>query len=208
MKLLWKAECKNLNQLDKGKLPLNAVKYKEPDSFLWFNLTSMLYGLLLLPAILIFAAIKTAIGFDGFSFSIFNNWGFVLAIVAILPHELIHAFCYPKNAEVELWYSKKHLIAFVHSTFPMTKNRFLFVSISPMIILGVLPLIIWSITDFRLSAQLFSFGGASLLFCAGDLMNIVNTLRQVPKNGMIQNSGLNSFWFVDESEMKILEEAT
>ncbi|MBN2893828.1 MAG: DUF3267 domain-containing protein [Bacteroidales bacterium] len=111
---------------------------------------------------------------------------------------MIHAICFPKNAEVEFWYSKKHMMAFVHSNSPLTKNRFIFLSTAPMMILGFIPLLVWTFTDFRFSAQLFSFGSISLLFSGGDLMNIVNTLKQVPKNGMVQNSGFNSYWFVPE----------
>ena len=132
---------------------------------------------------------------------VINIFGIILIPFSILPHEYLHAIFFPKDAEVEMWYSIKQRLALVTSNTAITKKRFIFLSIFPNIVFGFLPLIIWifipSYMSF-ISGILFTFGFISLIMGVGDFMNIYNTIKQVPKGAMTQISGFNSYWFFKE----------
>ena len=77
------------------------------------------------------------------------------------------------------------------------RGRFIFISLAQALLLGVLPLVIWSLSTstgiFVRSCLPF---GATLLFGAvGDFYNVANTLRQVPADAKVQLSGWHSYWF-------------
>ena len=129
--------------------------------------------------------------------SLLNAWGLILVFATIIPDEIIHAVWFPRKADVFLYYSWKDCMAFVTSTYPMEKNRFIWMSLFPTLIFGWIPFIIWMIMPEKefWSSFLLNFGTLSILFGAGDLLNIINTIIQVPKNGITQLSGFNSYWY-------------
>lgn len=88
-------------------------------------------------------------------------------------------------------------MAFVTSTHPTTKIRFIMISLCPNLILGVLPLVVWLFLppNLFISNVIFSFGSINLLTGCGDLMNVFNALTQMPKGSYQQISGFNSYWF-------------
>ena len=202
MKLKWKGIYKNEEQLPKADLPANAVMYREPKSMAGVNGMALLMSI---PAILLIvaimaqsAAVKGHLNFDG------NIWmmylGLLLSIVTLLPHELLHAVCFGKETEVELYFSPKHLAAFVCSTTPMTKGQFIFLSLLPNLVFGWIPLLVWAFVPMAdsVGSVLLSFSGASVLMGGGDYMNVWNTIRQVPPGATVQNSGFHSYWYVNE----------
>ena len=183
------------------ELPENAVRFEEPESAeeLAKETRRFLIPVVIFLLIVIFLRIKTN-GFFGVS-DVLNIFGVILIPFSILPHEYLHAIFFPKDAEVEMWYSIKQRLALVTSTTAITKKRFIFLSLFPNIVFGFLPLIIWIFIPSYLSfisGILFTFGFISLIMGVGDFMNIYNTIRQVPKGAMTQISGLNSYWFFKE----------
>lgn len=197
MKLVWKGSLKDLADIPKGKLPENAVKFKEPESLQKLNVYAIMFMLPLLAIILIFTVARMLLWSQPFTIT-FNIWGLLLAFLMVFPHELLHAVCFPAEAEVEVYYSLKHMVAFVFSTCPTSKARFIFLSAFPGIVLGVLPLAIWLVLPPAYSGVgdvLYSMGAFNLLMCAGDCMNIYNASIQMPKGSWTQLSGFNSYWF-------------
>ncbi len=67
---------------------------------------------------------------------VLNIFGIILIPFSILPHEYLHAIFFPKDAEVEMWYSIKQRLALVTSNTAITKKRFIFLSIFPNIVFG------------------------------------------------------------------------
>jgi hypothetical protein len=197
MKLVWKGCYKGQEYLPKGNLPENAVKYKEPKNTLILNIVAAAYSIPVIFFISIATALKLPKGV-GFP-SMFNSWGVLLAALMILPHEFLHASCFPKGAEVGIWVAPKSLLAFVHCVEPVSKNRFIFISLLPNIVFGLLPFIVWFIVPYDVPGNniLYSFACVSLLFGSGDYMNICNTLLQVPNGALTQLSGFHSYWFMD-----------
>ncbi|EGT5620333.1 MAG: DUF3267 domain-containing protein [Clostridium perfringens] len=201
MKLIWKGKFNGVEDLPIGELPKNAVRFEEPESAeeLAKETRRFLIPVVIFLLIVIFLRIKIN-GFFGVS-DVINIFGIILIPFSILPHEYLHAIFFPKDAEVEMWYSIKQRLALVTSTTAITKKRFIFLSLFPNIVFGFLPLIIWifipSYMSF-ISGILFTFGFISLIMGVGDFMNIYNTIKQVPKGAMTQISGFNSYWFFKE----------
>jgi hypothetical protein len=197
MKFVWKGKFKSYEDLPVGTLPEGAVKFKEPSSFLMLNIASLAF---VIPALLFIVAsffLKSFLWTGGApKYVDINLWGFLAAILTILPHEFLHAVIYPKDAEVEVRYSPKHGMAFVTSVYPVSKNRFLLLCLFPFLILGILPLVLWICLPFDWASFLFTFSAAGILFCCGDFVNVYNTMTQMPKNTMTQLSGFNSYWWI------------
>ncbi|MHB8130977.1 MAG: DUF3267 domain-containing protein, partial [Mobilitalea sp.] len=100
---------------------------------------------------------------------------------------------------VEVYYSLKHMMAFVISTHPTSKARFIFLSALPSLVFGILPLIIWLFIppQFQpLGNIIYSFGLFNLFFGCGDFMNIFNATIQMPKGAITQLSGFHSYWYM------------
>lgn len=198
MRFVWKGKYINEEQLKVGHLPENAVKFKEPTSLLMVNVVSSLF---IIPVIMIVAIaifIKKYILGTYYYSDLFNPVALILAFAAIIPHEFFHAICFPKEAEVQFWFSPKHLMAFVFSSYPISKYRYVFMSFLPNLILGFLPLVLWvvlPIGDSGFSSFLLCFSYINLLFGVGDYLNIFNALTQMPREAVTQLYGFNSYWY-------------
>ncbi len=199
MKLVWMGKYNGPEQLPKGDLPVKANKYKEPKTTFEINLVAGAYAIPVTVITIILILIKYPIVSDVLIlFKMFNFGGFILGFLMILPHELLHAIIFPKDAEVGLWVVPKGLMAFVHCVEPISKWRFIFLSLLPSIIFGFIPFLVWLFMPYGYSnihSFLLSFSIVNLLFGVGDYMNVVNTLVQVPEGAMVQLSGFHSYWY-------------
>jgi len=196
MKLLFKGIFKDEEQLSKGTLPHNAVKFVEPENLEQLTYASLVF---IIPA-LIMVAFLVCVSFllHGVLAFDFTLTGIAIAFIFLLPHELLHAVCFGKKAEVELYASLKTLMLFVYSTKPVSKRRYIILSLIPSLLFGWLPLIVWTLLPYNeiYSDHLFTFALFSIVFGVGDYLNVFNAIRQMPKGSMCQLSGINSYWFM------------
>lgn len=199
MKLIWKGKFQGEHQLPVGVLPDNAVRFREPETPEKLSLVASLFVipviLIIIAALIIRAKISSAPS-GGLSL---NIWGVLLAFLMVFPHEILHAVAFPREAEVEVWYSIKNMMAFVISTYPTSKRRFIFLSLLPSIIFGFIPIIIWIFIPPEFSEilnLLFSFGSCSLMFGVGDFLNVFNAATQMPRGSITQLSGFHSYWYM------------
>lgn len=189
MKLVWKGIYKGEEQLPKGELPPNAVPFKEPKTPAELSLKATVWVLPVVVLALLLVYIKSL--FTGVWALPLSLWGVLLAFVAVLPNELLHAVCFPRDAVVEMYASPKNLMAFVHTTYPVSKRRF--------IGLSLLPMMAWlAVPDGAWGAILYTFGLCSLALGVGDFLNAFNAARQMPKGALTQLSGFHSYWFMAE----------
>lgn len=199
MKLIWKGKFDSVDQLPVGNLPTNAVKFREPETLAAVSLVASIF---LFPVFIIIGVAvytKIQLGSTFSSLGLFSIWGILLAFLMVVPHELLHAIAFPKHSEIQVWYSLRNLAAFVHSTCPTSKLRFIYLSLLPNIIFGFIPLILWIFIPFEfigISRVVFSFAAFSLLMGVGDFLNIYNAITQMPKNSYTQLSGFNSYWYL------------
>lgn len=122
--------------------------------------------------------------------------GMAVSMLCLFPHELLHAVCF--KGEVELWTNLKMGMLFVVGTEDMSKSRFVFLSLLPNLVFGVLPYLL-----FLLNPQWLFFGGLGALSIPmgiGDYYNVYNCLTQVSKGALVYLSGMHSYWYLPEKE--------
>jgi hypothetical protein len=197
MKLIYKGVYKNPEQLDKGELPENAVMFKEPDDPLQLNVIASLFAIPGILLIVPFYMLHQVLYFSGDAILLrFSFIGILLAFLSMPLHEYLHAICFGKKAEVHMYIIPTQLMAFVYSTVPISKARFIFLSLLPSLVLGWIPLTIWTLMPpHTWDATVFTFAALGIIFGCGDYMNIYNAARQMPRGSLQQLSGFHSYWY-------------
>lgn len=185
-----------INSLDKVEVevPKDAVKYidvelleKEGKSTSIYNIVS-----LMVPAI-IFSIKYLEIKETPF---VFNLVGIVVGCVLLLPHELLHGLCFPRKNNVFIYQTINPPSMFIVSDVLLSKKRFIFMSLLPSVVFGLLPLIAWLfVSPYTFFAKtLFSIGFISIITGGKDYMNVIKTVRHVPMSAKIQMSGLKVYY--------------
>lgn len=195
MKLIFK-NFTSYDDLEKGVLPEDAVCFEEGDTIEEVLKAAMWYHYPLIGLVLTIIFLKWFV-FKSLGLSLL---GFVIGSILSLPflmvHELIHALLLPKNEPIYIYQALKKGVLFVLSTEAMSKGRFIVMSLMPSLVLGVLPLISWLFLEKGLvSSTVFFFSLPMLFGGIGDLYNVSNTLKQVPKGAYVKLSGIHSYWF-------------
>jgi len=117
--------------------------------------------------------------------------GALLALLAMFPHELLHAVCF--KGEVEMYTNLKQGSLFVVGTERMSKARFIFMSLLPNLVFGFIPFIIFLfVPQWTL---LGVFGAVGISGGAGDYLNVFNALTQMPKGARTYMHGFHSYWY-------------
>lgn len=162
-----------------------AVQFKEPDMkqlAVWANVIAL--GIIV--ALMVPLALQSWFTVDG--------WGFVLgalmSLVCAIPHEYIHAVCFRDTAYI--YTNLKQGMLFVVGPEDMSKGRFIFMSLLPSIVLGLIPYI----AGFTMhNVFLATLGAMSLGMGAGDYINVWNALWQMPRGALTYLYGFHSFWY-------------
>lgn len=202
MKIIYKGKLKNIDDLSKGKLPDDAVKFKEADTSLEMLIPGMSYGLIIfIVLIVIITSILRINGIDGGDTFEFSFIAIVLVLLTLIPHEMLHAICYGNGTVVEIYNYLTHGGFITYTNTPISKRRFIFMSFLPNIVFGFIPFLIWAIffKEAAFSNILLSFSTISIVTGIGDYINIKNALIQMPKGTMQQLSGFNSYWYYKEN---------
>lgn len=195
MKLIYRGFFK-IDKLPTSILPENAKKFREPTNEIALNLYSLLFTIPCFIIIYFVYTLKLSL-YGGEIFVKFYESAILISILLLLPHEILHAICFPKNSEVNLFIMLTG--ACVACTTPIHKFRFIIMSLLPNIILGVLPLFVWLFFPHsNFSDYIFSISISNLLLGCGDYMNVFNAITQMPKDSMQQLSGMNSYWFIPD----------
>lgn len=199
MKFVWVGSISSEKKFPVANLPSNTVPFREPQTESEMLIKGLIFMVFLLFVCIIFLLIKKhKQGNVKFNRKLIPV-GIILGLVAILPHELLHAIAYPKGATIEIGIIPRNLVAFAVSTIPMTKFQFIFMSILPSLILGLIPLIIFLIVPPKHRAIitiLFIFGCMCLCGSYPDYLNIFNAIIQMPKGALTQLSGFHSYWYI------------
>lgn len=185
----------------KGKYDLNpeslpckphqpgAVPFKEAkDSKTMGLIANALAVLLLIPlGIILYLRCGNAI----FDYAFF---GCIFALLCLFPHELLHAVCF--KDDVYLYTNLKQGMLFVVGPETMSKGRFIFMSMLPNLVFGLIPYIIALITPTL--SVLGVFGAISICMGAGDYYNIFNAATQMPRGARTYLYQFNSFWYMPD----------
>lgn len=195
MKLHYKGKY-NLDPqfLPCGEHKPGAVKFKEAESSA--KLSVIANGIALGILIVLGALAAVRISFYR-SYDIVDVlYVIILATVITIPfyfvHEILHAVCFKKD--VYLYTNWKQGMLFVIGPEDMSKVRFIFLSLLPNIILGIIPYILGMI--FPNLILFTAFGIIMTASGAGDYYNVFNALTQMPKGSRTYLHGFNSYWYI------------
>lgn len=119
-------------------------------------------------------------------------WGCVLAMVGIVPHEILHTLFF--KGDVYLYTNLRQGMLFVIGTESMSKGRFIVMSMLPSLVLGFIPYFAAMIQPSM--TGLGVFGMMSIMMGAGDFYNVFNAATQMPRGSRAYMHRLNSYWFM------------
>ncbi len=199
MKLHYKGKYDlNPESLPHGEHKPGAVKFKEVDNSAKLALIANGIALIILIPMFIFAVVRA---YGNLANAFTDNLIYVSGIIfvtgiATFPflfiHELFHALCFKED--VYMYTNWKQGMLFISGTEDMSKGRFVFMSLLPNIILGVIPYIIGMI--FPELFFLAAFGALMTSSGAGDYYNVFNAITQMPKGARVYMYCFNSYWYL------------
>lgn len=193
----------NPDDLVKGAPHPTATLFKEIDSMAKLGLVAnglafVILALLFVGTIFLFGWGDARVGLN-----LLLNWwslgGMILALAVIIPHEFLHAICFPHDAYI--YSDLRHGLFFAYSPDPISKGRFLFMSALPNLVFGLVPFVIGAIIrGDSVGAFLAMMGVLSLAAGAGDYINMANASFQVPHGALVYMTGFRSAWYRPKDE--------
>ena len=171
-----------------------AVRFKEAkDSKAMAVIANVIALLLLLPL-----GIILYLRYGSFLFSdlLFSS---IFALLCMFPHELLHAICFKED--VYLYTNLKQGMLFVVGPETMSKKRFIFMSLLPNLVFGIVPFLLGLV--FPSLSALATFGALSITTGAGDYYNIFNAATQMPRGARAYLYQFNSYWYMPGCEEAI-----
>lgn len=201
----YMGKYKDESQILTGQLQKGAIQYNEPNTITRAFLMGGLISSPMIIALIVVIFIKIQIW--NIPFESVNVKSLVISIIVatilnlifMIIHEFLHAISYPKNGIKEIWFKPNELAAFVYCNETVSKKGFIWMCLCPNVILGFIPYILWiiGIFDFNIivSQTIIIFAMLNILSGIGDYLNVYLTIKQVPKNALVQNYGYHSYWF-------------
>lgn len=196
-KIIWKGIIKDEGEFPSANIPKNAIRLDSEEDMKKMQIKALPF---MIPSILLcFISMFIKIFLAGEKvFNIgFLFVGLVIGFLLIVVHELIHAMFFPKDAIVYIGIVPKSFTAVCLSSSPVKRNRYIFLSLAP-IILGLVPLIIFCVSDNNLkmlNGIMFGMAIMGMVSVYPDIYNIFNILKVVPKNATIQNDKNETYYY-------------
>ena len=174
----------------KRENPEGAVSFKEPAQNVFALVANV--GCLIL-GIFLLVIIYFMIDYDRQLFFKNIGSGALLSMLTLIPHEFLHATCFKED--VYMYMNPAKFLIFVHGTESMSKGRFIFMSLLPNIVFGLIPFVLFLIDrDMILAGMLGAF---CLSMGFGDYINVFNAITQMPKGAKTYLNGFHSYWYID-----------
>lgn len=183
------------------------IEFKEPATFLqsFFKNFIIIFPLLMILIIGILIKIRLI----DFLFT-FNNIfkilisACIIALICNIIHKLLHAVLYPSIVIKNIIKNPKLLYGFYNFNIPISKKKFILISIFPNLILGFLPFMIWmlGLFDYQtlFSQSLIIIAMINIFAGIRDYFNIYSTIKQVPDNAYVFNYGIRTYWYYPENK--------
>ena len=195
MKLHYKGKFDgNEASLPCGEHREGAVQFREPEPKKFTLIANG--GAILLAFVLLAPFLWRALPYFSQTM-MYHLWGACLLFFAtLLPHEVLHALCFRGDVYLYTWLKRGAL--FVVGTEEMSKGRFVFMSLLPNLVFGVVPFVLFLI--FPKAIVLGMFGVMALSAGFGDYINIFHALTQMPKGARTYLHGFHSYWYLPKGE--------
>ncbi len=185
----------DLESLPHGEHMPGAVRFREAEDTKKLSLIANLLSIAITLVLMIFAILRCHeyIGRESLPLILL---GCVCPMLALFPHEFLHAVCF--RGDVYLYTNFSQGMVFVIGTETMTKARFIIMSLLPNLVFGILPFAVGMIFP-RLFA-LALFGAVCTGMGAGDYYNVYNAATQMPKGARTYLYGFNSYWYMPSKD--------
>ena len=190
------------DSLPHGEHMPGAVRFKEAESTKEMAVIANVSALVIM-VILAVPAIMRCLSF--FSYALGENmsdyafelWvGSLLSLAILFPHEILHAICFKED--VYLYTNFRQGMLFVVGPETMSKGRFVFMSMLPNLVFGIIPYTLGMI--FPQYGWLLGLGILATGMGAGDYYNIFNALTQMPKGARTYLYKFNSYWYMPDED--------
>ncbi len=123
--------------------------------------------------------------------------------ILITPlHELLHCIAGAiVGLNMKFGIDPKSFIGFAYTENPLTKAQFLVMSLTPLVILGIIPLIILFIKYPKEKMRykkglkywiLTCFIGAMIISCSPDMIQSINFITYIPNNAIV----VEDYWYI------------
>ena len=198
-RIVWEGNRKEFGTSHQSpSVPQNAIKIREGEGFIKGAIP---FGVLPMIICTVAVVMKAYFFKEPPISPIYLIPAIVIGLILALPlHEFAHAVCYPKEATVWVGLCIRKMAAYAISYDPLTKSRFIVMSIAPAV-LGMIPLIGFFFIPITMKPLLTicmvsAFMG--LISPAPDYMDIVNVLRKAPPHALIRDSQDGLYAYVDK----------
>lgn len=192
MKIRWKGKLTEANPLPTVEVPKNATEFFKPKKMFEYCIAAIPIAVFFLFCVYIKShfIVKVRMNLLG------KIIGLLLAILLVGIHELLHAICFPAEATVEIYWNNYGLGT--TSCSPMSKKRFIIMAILPSLVLGFIPLILWTfipIQNITLNTIWCFSAAASLGAGTVDFCSAITVIIKMPKGTMMQISGSKIYYY-------------
>ncbi|WP_186843885.1 metalloprotease family protein [Acetobacterium tundrae] len=138
--------------------------------------------------------IKLIIGVN-YKFAIWDNYMWFVILIVIIPiHELLHVILLPERiTSTNIYFGYYRGSFYVDYANDIKKNRYLLVGLFPLLLLTLFPIICISIfkSNIEILSKIALING--MLSC-GDIISFFVILRQIPKGAYVRNKGDVTYW--------------
>ena len=121
--------------------------------------------------------------------------GCLASLLVFFPHELLHAVCF--REDVYLYTNWKQDMLCVLGPETMSKGRFIFMSLLPNLVFGVIPYILGMLFPKLVFAA--ALGVLATSMGAGDYYNVFNAATQMPKGSRTYLYKFHSYWYLPKT---------
>ncbi|MCR5121481.1 MAG: DUF3267 domain-containing protein [Ruminococcus sp.] len=184
MKFHYGGKYTDESQLIRKPDPENSVMFKEPESM---NKMAIKMNIL---ALIVFFFFMVLLFVRGTAYKM-TFLGTVLFFLSMVPHEFLHAICFKED--VTMYTNLSKFMLFVYGTEDMSKTRFILMSLCPNIVFGLIPFVIFMI--FPTLNTLGTLGAMALSAGAGDYLNVIHALTEVPNGAKVYCNGIHTYWY-------------
>ncbi len=197
-KIVWEGNRKEFGTSHQGPpVPQNAIKIREGDGFIK---RAIPFGILPMVMCMVAVVMKAYFNKEPPVSPVYLIPAIAIGFIIAIPlHEFAHAVCYPKKATVWVGLCIRKMAAYAISYYPLTKSRFIVMSIAPAV-LGIIPLIGFFFIPITMKPLLTicmvsAFMG--LISPAPDYMDVTSVLKKVPPHALVCDSQDGLYAYVE-----------
>lgn len=195
--IIWQGVIKSEEEFPASGIPQNAVRVDMEEDIKKMQMKALPFMIPSVFICLVCMLVKTALAKERVVNFLFLFVGVLAGILLLVVHELLHAVAFPKDATVYIGIMPKGMAPVALSPSPVKRNRFLFISILP-VLLGVIPLVLFCVSKSslrELNGVLFGMAVMGMVSVYPDLYNAAHILKKVPSGAMIQNDKNTTYYF-------------